>query len=265
MRNVVCALAVLVTAVPGCGEEEKNPTDVNDADLESLRIDDVDGASVRVYAVDEVAGDHRTITVQNLTQGPLVEGSTAADGTFDLIVQGTVTHVYGIQSEGAHVLPVVREEDGSVVRGYGIGFVGATGCELEGWSGIIRDAAGDALTTCSLAAGTTPEGEVASGEVEPFILRRDTRVTVTAALTGVDGEPPRFEIDFVDQVPEAFTVPVLAQNPAGQFGPTLMQLGQISPDLPGRIVESLELRAPTGSGLVIADITFAKVDPVEEL
>lgn len=257
-------LAALVALGPGCGEEEKNPSDVNDFDLDRLRIEVLDASSVRVFSLDDVVGEGRAITVQNITQGPLAETVASDDGSFEVAVPGTVDHVYGIRSEGAKVLPVVREADGSIVRGYGISFSGATGCELQRWSGIIRDSAGDALTTCSLGAGTTPEGEVASGPVEPFVLRRDTRVTVVAALTGVDGEPPRFEIDFIDQVPEAFTVPVLAQNPAGQFGPTLMQLGQISPELPGRIVESLEVRSPAGSGLVIADITFAKVDPVEE-
>jgi hypothetical protein len=262
--RIVRALALCITLGPGCGVEEKNPSDVNDADLDRLRIEVLDATSVRVFSLDDVVGEGRAVTVQNITQGPLSEVVASNDGSFEVAVPGTVDHVYGIQSEGAKVLPVVRQPDGSIVRGYGISFAGATGCELQHWSGIIRDSAGDALTTCSLGASTTPEGEVASGPVEPFVLRRDTRVTVVAALTGVDGEPPRFEIDFVDQVPEAFTVPVLAQNPAGQFGPTLMQLGQISPDLPGRIVESLELRSPAGSGLVIADITFSKVDPVEE-
>lgn len=263
MRNV--GLLSLSLLAFGCGEEEKNPTDINDADLGRLKIEAIDASSVHIYSTEEVMEGHKPVTLQNVTQGPHYEALSADDGKIDFTATGALTHVYALQSEDADPLPIVLDDAGTVVRGYGIGFTGPTGCETEGWSGIIRDAAGDALTSCSLAASITPSAEVAHGDVEPFILRRDTRVIVTAAINGVDGQQPRFEIDFVDQVPEAFTVPVIAQNPGGQFGPTVLQLGQISPELPGRIVESLEVRSPPGSGLVIADITFVKVDPVEEL
>jgi hypothetical protein len=262
MRALALLLLLLLPAA--CGEEEKNPSDINDSDLDNLNIETYDATSVLVYTRDDIVGENRLITVQNVSQGPLSETTSGRDGTFEVVVPGTLDHVYAITSEGADPLPVTRTQDGAVVRGYSVSFAGATGCELQEWSGIIREAAGDSLTTCALQAGSTPQGEVASGPVEPFVMRRDTRVTLWAAIVGVDGEPPRFEIDFVDQVPEAFTVPVIAQNPDGQFGPTLLQVGQISPELPGRIVESLEIRSPTGSGLIIADIKFESLDPVIE-
>lgn len=259
---VVLALAAL--SLSGCGVEEEDPGALNDSDLEDLRIEAVDATSVRIYSLSEVVTAGTALHVENMTQGP--EGDVVAgdDGKFDVTVAGGVDHVFSVRSAGAKVMPIVREESGSVVRGYGVGFASATGCELQGWSGIIRDAAGDPRTQCSAGAAITPEGESLDGEVEPFVLRRETKLTVTAALVGVANEPPRFEIDFIDDIDESFTVPVLAQGTPGQFSATLLQVGQVSPDLPGRTVARLELRAPAGSSFVLADLTFANVAAPEE-
>src|SRR5262245_24359405 len=133
MKTLPYALALAAT-VSGCGHEEKDPGDLNDADLPRLHIDDVDGAHVHIYATEDVADAGTAIHLENMTQGPETDAVADDAGEIDVSMGGAIDHVYALQSRGARVLPVVRRADGAVVRGYGVGFASATGCELQGWS-----------------------------------------------------------------------------------------------------------------------------------
>ena len=250
MKTLACALwIVAATSVAACGEEEKNPGQLNDADLDRLRVQDTpcepgsiaDGL-IHICGLPGVVDKDTPIHVANATQGPEASATAAVDGSFDVGLGGALDHVFVAKSEGAHEIPIVREETGTVVRGYGVGFTGPEGCQLERWEGIIREAAGDARTTCAISASIEGENEAVRGPVDPFELRRDTVLRVTATLVGVDNEPPRMEIDFVNDI-DAFTVPVVAQNAAGSFGVTEMTMGMVSPALGGR-------RVPKGSAVL---------------
>ena len=271
MKTVACALLIASASfAAGCGEEEKNPEQLNDADLDRLRIQDTpcdpgsiaDGL-IHICGLSDVVAKNTEVLVANTTQGPESSAISAADGSFDVAIGGALDHVYELKSEGARAIPVVREETGTVVRGYGVGFVGPEGCQLEHWSGIIREVEGDARTRCAINASIEQGVEAVRGPVGPFELRGDTQLRLMAALIGVDNQPPRFEIDFVNDV-DTFTVPVVAQSTPGQFGLTEMATGQVSPALRGRLVESMEIRSPAGSTLIVADIAFARLDPPSE-
>lgn len=243
----------------GCGGEEESGGPLNDEDLDRLRIETVDAASVHVFALPGVVDAETPIHVWNVTQGP--EASTVAleDGSFDVAIAGAVDHVYELRSGEDDPVPVVRQEAGTAVRGYGVGFSSPQGCTLQGWTGLIRDSAGDARTSCALGGTLEGEEEVVRGPVEPFVLRRDTRLVLVAAVGSVEGAPPRFSVDFLDAEDHATSITVQSQNAAGQYGPTEMIMGSLSSELPGKTVASLAIRSPIGAGLAVADLTFTQV------
>lgn len=269
MRKLARASWIVAAALVACGEKEKDPGAVNDADLDRLRVQDIPCAPgalpdglIHICGLSEVVTKNTAVHVRNATQGPEASALSGGDGSFDVPIAGGLDHVYEVRSEGAKEMPVVRTADGSVVRGYGVGFVDASGCELEGWNGVIRDLGDDARARCAVLGTFEDANEVVRGGVEPFVLRHDTSLAVMLSLESVGGAPLSFEITFADDV-DSFTVPVLPQSPDNQFGVTELVMGSVSAELPGRTVETIELRAPAGSALVVADLTFARLDVPE--
>jgi hypothetical protein len=206
------ALTLFVILGSGCGVEGGEP-------LRHQRLRPRSSGASRsstprrsAFSLDDVGRGPRRHRPEHHA-GPFGEVVASADGASRSWSPAPSTTSTGIQSEG--------EGPAAVVRGGRARSCGATGSAREplvascSTGAIIRDAAGDPLTTCSLGAATTPEGEVASGPVAFFVPCRDTRVTVVAVRSRASTASSRFEIDFVDQVPEVFTVPVLAQNPRG--------------------------------------------------